>query len=55
LHLGSRCIDQSRIVYVAKYALAHKVSPYSEAIFDGHPYGGDPLRSLLLEGTRAAA
>lgn len=54
LHLGSRCIDQSRIVYVAKFALAHKVPPYSEGIMDGHPYSADPLRSLLLEGTRPA-
>jgi hypothetical protein len=53
LHLGSRCTEP-RIVLAIKYALAHKVMPSYAAMFAGHPYGGDPLRSLVLEGSAPA-
>lgn len=51
LHLGSRCVDQSRLVLAIKFALAHKVPASYAAMFAGHPYGRDPLRSLVLEGS----
>src|SRR5262245_29082168 len=53
LHLGSRCTEP-RIVIAIKYALAHKFAPSAAEVFAGHPYGRDPLRSLLLEGSVAA-
>jgi hypothetical protein len=52
LHLGSRCTDRPRLVFAIKYALAQKALPAYAQMFDGHLYGRDPVRRLMLEGSR---
>jgi hypothetical protein len=54
LHLGSRCSERPRLVLAIKYALAQKALPAYAELFDGHRFGRDPMRSLLLEGSKPA-
>jgi len=49
LHLGSRCTEEPRLVFVLKFALVHKARCSYSHWFDGHPYANDPLRRLFLE------
>lgn len=52
LHFGSRCRGGVRVVCIIQYAPAHKCRPSFSGRFDGHRFGGDPIRSLLLDGAR---
>jgi|GEM_PF-1546438 len=49
-HFGSRCRDKTRFVLQYRFAPAHKMEPQSPELFEGHPYGEDPIARLVLKG-----
>lgn len=51
-HLGSRCESGVRVMAQLRYTLAHTTKRVSSGVFDGHPYGNDRVRMLLLDGAQ---
>jgi hypothetical protein len=54
-HLGSRCENGVRVMAQLRYTLAHTTQKESSGVFDGHPYGNDRVRMLLLDGAQPGA
>lgn len=51
-HYGSRCSTGQRAVFSIKFMLAHKARNPRTPSLDGHAYGDDPIRRLVLAGAK---